>query len=135
MKMSSGVQEIGMGTVCQTATCVTYMMTVLVDLMSRTVVQVRPFIDHILKLSICFILNSNHNIYVHCSSPDHTQTPPTTWRGSSALCTISWLCTVSSYMTPPRASVLSTVVYSEHIQAQLDFSIMPWVKITQLNAS
>ena len=57
-----------MNTVCQTATCVTFMMTVLVDLMSRTVLQVRLFIGHILKFSIYFMLNSNHNIYVHYSS-------------------------------------------------------------------
>ena len=49
MKMSSGVQEMSMGTVCQTTTCVTYIMTVLVDLMSKTVVQVRPFIDEVVN--------------------------------------------------------------------------------------
>ena len=43
MRMSLSVQMMGMGFVYQSATCVTSMMTVLVELMSRTVAQVSPF--------------------------------------------------------------------------------------------
>ena len=122
MEMSSGVQEMSMGTVCQTATCVTLMMTVLVDLMSRTVVQVRLFIGHILRLSIYFMF------YVHYSSHIPRPHPP---HGEGLVHFMQFLgC--SSHMTQRRASLISTVVYGEHIQAQLDISIMPWVK---LNAS
>ena len=49
MRTSLSVQMVEMVFVYQSATCVTSMMTVLVELMSRTVVQVSPFVGHLLQ--------------------------------------------------------------------------------------
>ena len=55
MRLSLSVQMMGMGFVYQSATCVTSMMIVLMELMSRTAVQVSSFIGHLLQalFSLC----------------------------------------------------------------------------------